>query len=162
MTDIALRFSPASQAADIAVQGGALASDDGLMTAIVISLFTHARARADDVLPQDGADLRGWWGDIGNADANDGIGSRLWLLVREKLLPTTALKARDICREALAWLVDDGVVRSVDVETAILPLSPANPTGALAIGVSISRPDGPSRERYDFVWDATGRSFSTL
>lgn len=162
MTDIALRFSAATQRADLAVQGGGLAMDDGLMTAIVISLFTDARARPDDVLPQDGADPRGWWGDVGNDDPNDVTGSRLWLLVREKLLPATALKARDICREALAWLLAIGVVRALDVETAILPVSAANPSGALAIGVSVSRPDGPARERYDFVWDATGRSFSTL
>lgn len=160
MTDIALRFSPDLQSADIALQGGALATDDGLMTAIVISLFTDARARPDDVLPEDGADPRGWWGNIGNADANDEIGSRLWLLVREKLLPATALKARDIVREALAWLLDAGVIRSLDVDTAIEPVSARNPSGALAIGVTIARPTGPARERYDFLWDATGRSFS--
>lgn len=162
MTDIALLFNPLTQSADIAVQGGSLATDDGLLTAVTKSLFTDARARDDDVLPHPGADRRGWWGDCFNADPNDRIGSRLWLLEREKLIPATALKARDICTEALAWLVADGIASAVDVETAIVPVNGANATGALAIAVSITRPDGPARQRFDFVWDATARSFAII
>ncbi|MEO7691297.1 MAG: phage GP46 family protein [Sphingomonas sp.] len=160
MTDIALLFNPLTQSADIAAQGGSLATDDGLMTAVIISLFTDARARDDDTLPHAGADRRGWWGDCFNADPNDRIGSRLWLLEREKLIPATALKARDICNEALAWLATEGIASAVEVETAIAPVSAANPTGGLAIGVSIIRPDGPGRQRFDFVWDATARSLA--
>ncbi len=160
MTDIALLFDPATQSADIAVSNGGLATDDGLRTAIIISLFTDARARDDDTLPEPGADRRGWWGDCFNDDPNDRIGSRLWLLEREKLTEATRLKARDICREALAWLVDDGVASAVDVETAIVPVTAADSTGALAIAISITRPQGPGRQRFDFVWDATARSFA--
>ncbi|PTS90234.1 hypothetical protein DBR17_01690 [Sphingomonas sp. HMWF008] len=158
MTDIALLFDTGTNTADIAVQDGGLAMDDGLRTAIVLSLFTDARARPDDVLPQAGVDPRGWWGDFGNADPNDRIGSRLWLLDREKLTEATALRARDYCREALAWLVTDGVVRAVEIETAIARPSAALLTGGLTIAVTLSRPDGPARQRYDFVWAATANT----
>ncbi|MEO6217770.1 MAG: phage GP46 family protein [Sphingomonas sp.] len=160
MTDIALIFDPLALSADIAIEGGSLATDDGLRTAIIISLFTDRRARADDVLPSPGADRRGWWGDCFNADPNDRIGSRLWLLEREKLIAETALKARDMCIEALAWLIEDGVASTVDVETSIVPVSGRDATGGLLINISISRPDGPGRQRFDFVWDATARSFA--
>ncbi|CAN5449260.1 hypothetical protein BH09PSE4_BH09PSE4_23100 [soil metagenome] len=161
MTDIALLFGADAWSADIAIEDGGLAIDDGLRTAIILSLFTDARARADDVLPEPGADPRGWWGDFANDDPNDRIGSRLWLLARAKLTHAEALKARDICAEALAWLVSDGVLRSIEVETAILPPTAARPTGALAIGIPFARPDGPARQRFDFIWDATSRSFES-
>lgn len=160
MTDIALIFDPDSQTADLAIAGGGLATDDGLLTAMIISIFTDARARDDDPLPFAGADRRGWWGDIGNDDPNDRIGSRLWLMAREKLTEATATRVRDMVREALAWLVEDGVVRDLTVETELRPPSATFPEGALAFLVTLSRPDGPARERYDFVWAATARTLA--
>ncbi|MDF7777834.1 phage GP46 family protein [Sphingomonas sp. AOB5] len=154
MTDIALNFDPAAQTADIALVDGDLATDDGLMTALIVSIFTDARARPDDVLPEPGADPRGWWGDAFNEDPNDAIGSRLWLLRREKLTAATALKARDMITEALDWLVQDGVVRELTVATEIIR------PDALRASVTLSRPDGPARQRFDFVWDATQRSLA--
>lgn len=159
MTDIALRFDTESWAADLAVAEGAIATDDGLATAVIISLFTDARARADDPIV-DGEDPRGWWGDAFNADPSDTTGSRLWQLGRAKATPATATRARDIVREALAWLTADGVASAVEVETAAIAPTPARPSGAIAIGVTIQRPTGPARQRFDFLWDATAGSFA--
>ena len=160
MTDIALRFDQARWSADLAIEGGGLATDDGLVTAIMISLFTDARAREDDPLPYPGADRRGWWGDTANVNDNDAIGSRLWLLEREKLTEATRNRARDYVREALAWLTEDGIARDVTIDVGILPISTAHPLGALTIGISLTRPDGPARQRYDFTWTATARSIA--
>ena len=160
MSDIALLFDADSGTFDIAVDGGDLVMDDGLATAVLISLFTDARARDDDVLPQ-GADRRGWWGDIGNDDPNDAWGSRLWLLLeRAKVTDDTALMARDMAIEALAWLTADQIASDVAVEASVLPVTAANPAGALVLSVSLTRPTGPGRERYDFVWDATSGSIA--
>jgi phage gp46-like protein len=161
VTDFALIFCAGSQSADLAIVDGDLATDEGLETSLIISLFTDARARDDDTLPSPGADRRGWWGDCFNDDPNDDTGSRMWLLERELLIPATALKARDICQEALAWYVTDGIASKVEVETAIVPVSAANPTGKLLIGGTIYRPDG-RRMRFDYLWDATARSFARL
>ncbi|PKP89692.1 MAG: hypothetical protein CVT77_17235 [Alphaproteobacteria bacterium HGW-Alphaproteobacteria-16] len=160
MTDLALRFDPASWSADLVLDGGALATDNGLASALVVSLFSDARARADDPLPQPGSDPRGWWGDAFNADPADRIGSRFWLLTRAKLTEDTAVRARDILREALDWLVADGVASAVEVTTALHRPTAVRPSGALAITVQIQRPDGPARQRFDFLWDATARSFA--
>ncbi|EPN56356.1 Phage GP46, partial [Pseudomonas syringae pv. actinidiae ICMP 19079] len=51
-----------------------------LLRSVVISLFTWRRAEADD--PIDDAERFGWWGDTYPTQANDRIGSRLWLLRR--------------------------------------------------------------------------------
>lgn len=162
MTDFALIWNPETQSADMAVDGGQLAQDDGLMTAVLISLFTDRRANDDDVLPQAGADRRGWWGDAYSDDPNDRIGSRLWLLEREKLTEATALKARDIVREALDWMVRQGLVLQVDVTAEIRRPTAALVSGGLAIGVQLHRPDGPARQRYDFLWAATAQSVGAL
>ncbi|MEO6359898.1 MAG: phage GP46 family protein [Sphingomicrobium sp.] len=155
MTDLALRWDTELFGADLALDGAALATDDGLKTAVIISLFTDARARDDDPLPdagEHGGDRRGWWGDAEPAIARDAIGSRLWLLSREKRLPSVVARAREYSEEALAWLVRDGVADRVSVQ--------AEAVGEQTLGilVEITRPAGPGRLRFDFVWEATANA----
>lgn len=149
MTDLALAYASAEiEAADLLLVGGDLATDDGLRTAVIVSLFTDARAAADDPLPEPGADRRGWWGDAVPRTAGDVIGSRLWLLAREKITGSVLARAREYAEEALAWLVEDRVASAVDVQVE------ARRPQTLAIGVTIKRPNGPDRSRYDFVWES--------
>lgn len=148
MTDLALIWDLGSYAADLALDGASLATEEGLRTAIIVSLFSDRRARDDDPLPQEGADRRGWWGDVAAAIEGDKIGSRLWLLRREKLLPRTLERAREYAAEALQWLIDDGVASAVEVTTE------AQAGDVLAIGVVVVRPEGPTRQKFDFVWEA--------
>ncbi|CNI67468.1 GP46 family protein [Yersinia pekkanenii] len=114
-TDIKTHWEPDKLLGDWQTGGGGLLDGDDLETAILISLFTDRLARADDVI--DGDDRRGWWGDTGSEYA---IGSRLWLLRREKLTIKVALKAEDYANEALAWLVDDGVVTAISTDAQIV------------------------------------------
>ena len=71
----------------------------------------------------------------GGRAAGDRIGSRLWLLSREKQLAGVLDRARHYAEEALAWLVEDGVATAVSV-TASSPRS-----GWLALEVTITLPD---------------------
>lgn len=151
MTDIAILWSNDSFSGDIALDDGRLATDDGLRTAMLISLFTDARARADDPLPADGGDRRGWWGNAfkGDDNAPEELGSRLWLLDREKLTDRNVERGRAYAAEALAWLKRAGIVSELLVEAVRV----ANQ--ALGIKVTVSRPEGPARQIYDFVWEAS-------
>jgi phage gp46-like protein len=83
-------------------------------TAVMVSLFTDARARPDDRMVPGDTDRRGWWG---NMLDDQPIGSRLWLLRRAKHLPETLKLARDYIAEALAWLKDEGLAVKIDVST---------------------------------------------
>ncbi|MGY1490714.1 phage GP46 family protein [Methylobacillus pratensis] len=95
------------------VESTALPQEQQLIRAVIISLFTWRRANADD--KADGERM-GWWGDVAEPPVvNDRIGSRLWLLSREKILPETFIRARQYGREALQWLLDDGVASKVEV-----------------------------------------------
>jgi phage gp46-like protein len=148
MSDIALVWDPTQGCADLAVAANDLARDDGLQTAVLLSLFTDRSAETGDPLPSSETDRRGWWGDSVPVVEGDRIGSRLWLLAREKVNPKILSRAEDYAREALRWLVDDLVAERVEVTASI--------SGAwLVLAVVIYRPQqDPARYRFNTVWAA--------
>ena len=145
MADLALIWNPATSRADWSLAGADLAQDASLRSAVVISLFTERRAADDEALPDPrDTDRRGWWGDLAlDGDAPDPIGSKLWLLLRAPATPETRRRAELYCREALAWLVADGVAESVTVETEWQ----GEARTTLAIRVVITR--GGAEQRFD-------------
>ena len=135
---------------ELVLSGFDLERDDGLETAVIISLFTDRRASPEQIpveLPQD--DLRGYWGDIANATPSDQTGSLLWLLAREKQLPQVLGRAQQYCREALAWMVEDLVATRVEVTAQFVA------QGWMLILVDIYRPTGsPVRYQFNYEWAA--------
>lgn len=140
MTDLSLSYvnKGLSQppAIDLALDGYDLAKEDGLRTAVIISLFTDRRAEADDEIPDGSDDRRGWWAGA--------IGSRLWLLARAKETPDTLARARAYAIEALQWLIDDGVATAVEVTAEWAR------RGVLALRVVITLAD---RNRFEDVFN---------
>lgn len=109
-------------AADQVDSRGGLRAEAALHTATLLQMFTDARASAEDRLPTDDGDRRGWWGDSvkleGEPDA--GLGSKLWLWVeRGVLTEETRRGALDAVVDALATLAEQGVVARTDVEAEI-------------------------------------------
>lgn len=133
-------FDPINLTADIVITNGAVALTDGLGTAVLYSLFTHRRALAADTLP-DGADgdRRGWW-------ADPEMGSRLWLLCREKHLPVVIARAKEYAEEALAWMITKGKAKAVDVQVE-------GDDDTLALAIVITLLDGTVEEySYRYAW----------
>ena len=164
MTDLALVWNADAMAADLLLANGQLATDVGMRTAILISLFSDARAADDETLPEPGGDRRGWWGDAyarevrpdaGTARDVNRIGSLLWLLSRSKITPRVLTQARQACDEALAWLVRDGIASAVRVVVEAQVRPGQQTPDLMAIAVEIDRPGGPNRQRHDFTWDAS-------
>jgi phage gp46-like protein len=132
--------------ADLERDGENILSSDLLNTAVLISLFTHRKALPDDPLPDEQSrDREGWWADS-YAENEDIIGSRLWLLRRSKATQNTLNQAKIYAEEALQWLIDDGVAKSVTVEVEAQG-------EVLAFKVSILRTDKFS-SKWDAVWNA--------
>jgi phage gp46-like protein len=131
---IALEWNDKFQTADLVGTATGLATDNSLRTAILISLFTDARARTDDKLPSGESERRGWVGDTLSEDG-DRIGSRLWLLRRAKQTEETRRRAIDYTREALEWIVKRGVGRAVEVSAEWIA------TGRLGIAIAVVLPD---------------------
>lgn len=125
-----------------------LARDDGLETAVLLSLFTDRRAEPEE-LPSHFSkdDLRGYWGDVRPPVEGDKFGSLLWLLAREKQTTDVLNRSRQYAQDALAWMTEDKIAQRVSVATSF-PYQ-----GWLLIDIDIYRPDGTRTSyRYNYEW----------
>lgn len=97
------------------LNGAVVTSDmaDNLSRSVVISLFTWQRASQSDEVDND--QRMGWWGDTFAENKGDKIGSKLWLLLRQKVTDETLLRAQEMADDALQWLVEDGICTDVSV-----------------------------------------------
>jgi phage gp46-like protein len=149
--DLALKTRKVGNA-DVTVIDG-LDEDEGIETAVVLSLFTDRRAQPGDPLPVNAQlagtpDRRGWWGDTFPNVPGDRIGSRLWLLNREKEMPAVLARAREYAMEALQWLIEDGIARSVNVTAEVVR------RGVLGLAIEIVRSDKPvAQYRFEHFWN---------
>jgi len=130
-----------------------LETDEGLETAVIISLFTDRRAKTDDILPDpNSSDLRGWWGDLVSDIESDQIGSRLWLLSREKTESNVLMRAKEYALESLQWLIEDEVAAKI-VVNAERQGTVGN--DRLALGVEIHKIDGNKKVfNFELQWEA--------
>lgn len=146
--DLALVWSNTTRDADLSMIDDDVASDRGLVTAVLLSLYTDRRANDDDVPPSgDPTDRRGWWADEFLPVEGDKYGSRRWLLDRSKRTNDTARLAAEYDREALAWMLEDRVVASIDVQTEAT-------AKALLEVITLHRPGkDPLSLRFQHAWD---------
>ena len=138
MTDVAISWDGDICEGDLSIEGFDLARETGLKSAVLISVFTDARASVDE-LPDGDTDRRGWWGDLVENDSDE-TGSLLWVLEREKETPEVAAKAELFVQRCLAWMVEDGVATAVSVIAAWVA------RGHLEISTQIPLPDGSTFE----------------
>ena len=106
---------------------GTLDERQALATAVIVALGTDALAERDDILPDpDSTDRAGWWGDLDASEIWGGwpIGSRLWLLKRDKIEDHGAARGATVTRvdryirEALQPLVDRRIASTFDVKAS--------------------------------------------
>lgn len=124
-----------------------LATDEGLQTAVIVSLFTDARAEPVE-LPPGETDLRGWFGEAFGDLTGDRIGSKLWLLEREKQTEEVRMRAIEYAREALQWMIEDGVAESIDVDCQFPD------RGIWQLAIAIKRPGVAQAFKYSSAWRA--------
>lgn len=131
---------------DLKIENGQIAQDPGLETPALISLYTNRLVEERDLpsgVPSNGG---GWWGDDFSDPPEDLIGSRIWTLSRGKIFAETANSLRDYLAEAFQWTIDDGLARTVRVDTEVV-------SGQLIQGtVQIERPEGDDIP-LKFAWD---------
>lgn len=148
--DLKLVWNAETLSADLAIEDGDLAAGDELESAVVHSLFTDRLAAPDDRLPDEFSpdpipDRRGWVGD--DFEGGGFSGSKLWLRVREKWTEATRATVEQDCREALQWLLDDGVANRIDVAAY------REIVGRIDVLIVVHRIDGRVYERrFDGVW----------
>ena len=137
--DIALSYDPALRGCDLVVDPvtGDLVIDETPVPAMLTSLGTDGRARADDTLPSgltlenQGLDFvarRGWVGDVCDVRGAR-AGCRLWLLDREHDGEIPRLRAERYGAEALTRVRQDGHAVTVSAEW----ITQVRHTGVLAL-----------------------------
>ena len=102
---------------------------DELAAAVLISLFSWRKSNPEA--------------------AGDRIGSRLWLLQRQKVLSTTLRRAEAYAKESLQWLIDDAVVARIEVSAE------RSGVDQIALLVTCYRPDDTQalQARFQNVWE---------
>jgi phage gp46-like protein len=148
--DIALIFNADANGipVDALVSKNDLVTENGLQTSVIISLFTDRRVTEDDLPPEE-TSFRGWWGDLFQDEPGDLIGSRLWLLAREKRSVETLNRAVEYSEEALQWMVEDGVAESVSADAIY------DQNGFMILSISIVKSGATNLSyRFRLKWDA--------
>lgn len=129
--------------AEVRITGYDLHRDPGLETTVLISLFSDARAREQDEMPQGFKNRSGWFGSL-VSDVE--IGSRLWLLCRSVVDEVTLRHVERYCKDALQWMVDDNMIDDVEAVAARESLNQIN------FSVKITRPDDDVRFKFFVNW----------
>lgn len=146
------------QTFDFQLDGHDLQPDYGLKTPIVLSLFCDRQSAEDDPLADSMAaspDRRGWWADRYFADdgkltTDNRLGSRFWLLAGSRANANTARLAELYAREALGWLIADGIATAIDVSTEWI----AADFLGLTIVVSQKGKRGEAiTQQFEFAWN---------
>ena len=155
LMDLKVRYSPLTQDFDLALLNWDLEPEDGLETAVLLSLFTDARV-LDEELPLGQENKRGFWGDAVNNPQGYVTGSKLWLLERTTITEELLEQAKNYCEEALQWLIDDSIATEVNVETSYKDKQ------TLLIQVEIVRPSTDKiSSKFDFVWEGTSNGIQS-
>lgn len=148
--DVALNWNQALGRADISLAGPDLLLDQGLRTAVIISLFTDRPALPGDAIPDGTTNRRGWWGNLPTAATPDVpkpilIGSRLWLLDRALQTMETLRAAESYALESLQWGLDRGVFGSVSARASYPRLS--------WIELDVDIVQAGSASTFNFAWN---------
>lgn len=146
MSDIAIEYKSQIKEYDISILNGDLKECDDLDSAVIISLFTWARAAAGEV--DENAPRFGWFGDKIDADSTDSTGSKLYLLKRKKITNQTIMDAREYIEQALQWMIEDGVATEIKAEVE-RNASDVNRADAL---VRIVRGDRSRTMKFNDLW----------
>ncbi len=152
-TDIKMYWDVSSLQGDfnITENVGDIDTDEGLDTAILISLFTDRRINEDDpILDSNNDNKRGWWGDVVSNTEDDQIGSRLWLLDRSKAVDEVLVQCKEYVLESLQWLIDDGIAKNINV---VVERYRINFEDRLYILAEVTKNDGEViSKKYEYLW----------
>lgn len=145
-TDAVLTIDATTQLYDITIGAdGDILTDDFFDTSLLYSLLGERRADPSEVVePQL---RRGWIGSEGK-DFEDG--SKLWLFEQARVTRSNLNRIEDEARKALQWLVDDGLVVSVDEVTATVK------SGKITLEIVIRRSRSKVERRFFTLWQNTG------
>ncbi len=139
-------FDVSGACPDMVIENGDLKPDNGLDTAVLISMFSDKRVSLEE-LPQGHRDRRGWWADLVSEPQDDEMGSTLWrLLAIGKVSSFTAVELESIMTDALTWMLEDGIASQIVVTAERTEVN------RISGSAKITKPDGDNIP-FKFLWD---------
>lgn len=150
MSDIALKAKKdGSFDLDFDEKSKDLLLTDSLYNAVAISIGTYARNR--NLKPNSAVldpQIGGWWADA--LDPLGTLGGYLYEAYPGKLTDATISKLKELVAEALEWMIEDGVAKTVDCKVV------AEENDIVAVTVAIEKPDGTTDDyKYELNWMTT-------
>jgi phage gp46-like protein len=133
---------------DISASNGDLDLTQGFDSAILISLLTDARADKSQISRPE--KRRGWVGNVMSIVIGRQLGSFLWLVDQRRLISQTVIDTVDYANKSLKWMIDDKVVKKIDISGEIIPKQ------GIALNVILTAFDGSTSNQYVKLWEATG------
>jgi len=101
---------------DITFTNGDFTLTEGLVTALMMSIFCEQRDEGIEVPQQRG----GWAGNQFQSIEGFQQGSLIWTLYQSPSLPDVATQAQQFIENAFNWLIEDGIAKVVQVEVNII------------------------------------------
>jgi len=138
-------FDVGGDCVDLVIENGDLKPDNSFETAVLISIFSDRFVPVED-LPFGNTDQMGWWADQISKPQTDLIGSRIWTLDRSKVDLNIESSLEEFVREALNWLVEDGIADRLVVTATKISFERVD------VECLIFKPDGDNIP-FQFVWD---------
>jgi len=115
---------------DVVFTDREIQATEGFDTAMWVSLFSDQRATASE--QSDPQKRRGWIGDI---DAIDEIGSKLWFLDQARIVTSSLNKSIDFAQKSLNWMIEDSLAKKIDITGELRP-------DTIILAVVVTTPDG--------------------
>lgn len=147
MSDLCLSKTE-QQDFDLVFKDGDLVLSDSLQMSVILSIATWCRNDSFEGAAIIEPSIGGWWADALNEIP---LGSRLWTLFREKLNDVTLDNANALVKDALKWMIDDGVAKDVKVSSQL-----GKDRNTAEFVIEIVKPSGDTEQfNYESNWEAS-------
>lgn len=116
---------------------------NALTSAVLMSLFSWRRGSKTEV--DDAGNRYGWWADTQQRK----LGSKFWLLRRTSITPSILQKTKEYCQEALLWMIEDKLCKSMTVTAQ----QNKNQPDGIQVLIRIYKNDGTEQtEIFESLW----------
>jgi len=132
---------------DIEVENGDFVIDDGLETALIVSLLSDRRADESQVVQPEFR--RGWIGDLVANLIGYKFGSHIWLSEQSRLTQETLNSVQDAAEKSLDWMLSSGLILKVVAKASVTSSS------SILLNITVTSPDGSVSIKAFNLWKRT-------
>lgn len=146
MLDIKLVQQP-DLSYDLEFENGDFIIDDGLETALVVSILSDRRADNSQVSQRELR--RGWIGDLVTTLPGFKLGSHIWLSEQARITQETLTTIQDSAEKSLDWMFSAELITEVEARASITTKS------SILLLITVTSPNGSVSTKAFNLWKRT-------